>query len=148
MASWNLYNTFKEGQHDSTQIDLEYTVSTDIKIMLVTSAYTPADAHDYYNDVSANEVSGTGYTAGGNVCATPAVTRATSTTTFDVADPATWTQDAAGFSNARRAIIYQDTGTDTTSKLIAYSDDFGADRGNVSGDFSIQIDAAGVFTAT
>lgn len=39
--------------------------SDDIKIMLVSSAYTPDfDAHAYKSDVT-NEVSGTGYTAGG-----------------------------------------------------------------------------------
>ncbi len=37
-----------------------------IKVALVTSSYTPAqDTHDYWDDVSANEASGTGYTAGG-----------------------------------------------------------------------------------
>lgn len=44
--------------------EIDFDTDT-IKIMLTTSAYTPDfDAHDYKNDVS-NEVSGTGYSAGG-----------------------------------------------------------------------------------
>lgn len=39
--------------------------SDTIKVMLLTSSYTPSDAHDYVDDIVANEVVGTGYTAGG-----------------------------------------------------------------------------------
>lgn len=41
-------------------------ISDDLRMALVTSSYTPdADGHDFWNDVSANEASGTGYTANG-----------------------------------------------------------------------------------
>lgn len=43
------------------------------KLMLTTSAYTPAQAHDYKNDVT-NEVTGTGYTAGGATLASKTIT--------------------------------------------------------------------------
>lgn len=47
-----------------------------VKLALVTNTYTPnQDTHDYWNDVSANEVSaGGGYTTGGQAITTPAVT--------------------------------------------------------------------------
>lgn len=45
----------------------------DYRLMLLTSAYTPSDLHDYVDDVRANEVSGTGYTAGGQSLATKTV---------------------------------------------------------------------------
>jgi hypothetical protein len=44
-------------------IDLD---SDTIKIALVTSSYTPnKDTHDFWDDIVANEASGTGYSAGG-----------------------------------------------------------------------------------
>jgi len=122
------------------------------KIAFVTDSYTPNRAADVYfddgidaNDAIDHEVSGTGYTQGGNACANPAVTVAGNVITFDADDPATWAQNGAGFSDARYAILYKDTGTDTTSNLIAYHD-FGSDKGNVSGDLSIQLDSDGIFT--
>lgn len=45
-----------------------------IKVALATASYTPnLDTHDYFNDVT-NEVSGTGYTAGGAALSTPTIT--------------------------------------------------------------------------
>ena len=73
------------------------------------------------------------------------MTLSAGTVTFDAAD-ATWPQSAAGFSNARKAILYKDTGTASTSPLIAYAD-FGADKGNVTGDLTLQMDAAGIITS-
>lgn len=145
MATWTLYDKFKEGQFDATAINLEDGTAT-IKIALVTSAYTPSAAHDYFNDIT-NEVSGTNYTAGGNACATPIVSLASSIVSFSVASPAAWAQSGTGFTDARRAILYQDTGVAATSKLIAYSAAFAADRNNVSQAFQITL-AATVFTAT
>ena len=46
-----------------------------LKVMLLTNSYTPAPATDsVYSGISANEVSGTGYTAGGATVAGQAVT--------------------------------------------------------------------------
>jgi hypothetical protein len=66
-----LYNNFKEqlllGAHN---LD-----TATIKVALVTG-YTPdRDAHDYWDDVVANEESGTGYTAGGATLANTTVGR-------------------------------------------------------------------------
>lgn len=95
-------------------------------------------------------MTGTGYTAGGNACATPTWTGpdGSGVLTFDASDPATWTQNAAGFSNGRRAILYYDTGVSTTSRLVGYSNDFGADSGNVAGDFSVTFNASGIYTCS
>ncbi len=118
---------------------------TTIKIMLATNTYTPdRAAHDFKDDVT-NEVSGTNYTAGGNAIANKTVTVAGNVVKWDADDPATWSQSGSGFSNARKAIMYKDTGTPGTSPLIAYYD-FGSDKGNVSGDLTLQLDAAGIAT--
>lgn len=67
--------------------------------------------------------------------------------TVDLDDPAQWAENAAGFSNARRVIIYLDTGTPATSRLIAYSDAFASDQGNTTGPFTVTVNASGLFTS-
>ena len=146
----NLYDKYREGNFDGNPVNIEIPGGNGIKAAVVTGVYTlDQNLHDFFSDVSANEVSGTGYTAGGNLLATGTVTvDGAGLVTVDLADPATWTQNAAGFANGRRVIIYHDTGVGTTSRLIAVSDNFGADKGNVDGDFTATLNAAGLFTST
>ena len=120
--------------------------SDTIKVALLSSSYTPnQDTHDYWDDVSAYEVSGTGYTAGGATLANKSVTYNSSTnvTKFD-ADDVSWTSSTI---TARYAVIYDATGTASTSALIGYVD-FGSDQSSSSGTFSIVWDSAGIFTTT
>lgn len=120
--------------------------SDTIKVALLSSSYTPnQDTHDYFDDVSAYEVSGTGYTAGGATLANKSVTytSGTNVTKFD-ADDVSWTSSTI---TARYAVIYDSTGTAGTSALIGYVD-FGSDQSSSSGTFSIVWDSAGIFTTT
>lgn len=143
MATQATYDLFKLNLLNGTSF-IDFDTDT-IKVMLVTSVYTPSAAtHDFINDASANEVSGINYTAGGATLGTPSVTNSAGTTTVDYAD-VTWTQNAGGFSTARYAIFYKDTGTPTTSGLISYVD-FTTDKGNVSGDLILQLAGTGLFT--
>jgi hypothetical protein len=122
--------------------EIDYDTDT-VKVALCTSSYTPAqDTHDYFNDIT-NEVTGTGYTAGGATLASKTVTytAGTNTQAFDAADTS-WTSSTI---TARYAIIYVDTGTASTSPLIGYVD-FGADIVSSSGTFLIQWNAGGIFT--
>jgi hypothetical protein len=115
-----------------------------IKVALCTSAYTPdQDTHDFFNDVT-NEITGTGYTAGGVTTTTPTVTYDTATDEIrlDCDDPS-WS--SATFT-ARVAVWYKSTGTASTSPLIGYMD-FGADQSVSSGAFTIQLDSTGAFKA-
>lgn len=48
-------------------------LSDDIRVALVTSSYTPSLAHDFWDDVVSNEVSGTGYTANGQALSSKAL---------------------------------------------------------------------------
>ena len=148
MPAVNLFNEYGKGQNDHVAGGYPVDLDTDtIKVALITSAVAPnLDTHTHWSDLSANEVSGTGYTAGGETLAGKTVTRSAAVTTFDCAD-ITWAQNGAGFSNARHAIFYKDTGTPATSPLIATSD-FGADKGNVTNQLVLQIDAAGLLTFT
>jgi len=117
-----------------------------IKVALVSSSYTPnQDSHDYWDDVSSYEVTGTGYTAGGATLASKTVgyTSGTNVTKFDAAD-VSWTSSTI---TARYAVVYLSTGSSSTSPLIAYVD-FGSDQSSSSGTFSISWSASGIFTTT
>jgi hypothetical protein len=143
----NLYDQWRDIVADPTRAA---AISGTLKCAIVTGSYTPdQNLHDFWNDANANEVSGSNYTAGGNACASPTWTGpdGSGVLTFDASNPAAWLQHASGFSNGRRAILYYDTGTPSTSRLVAYTNDFGADSGNVSGDFSVEINALGIYTS-
>jgi hypothetical protein len=101
--------------------------------MLVTSSYTPdKDTHDKRNDVT-NEVSGTGYTAGG-------VTSACTVTKDTTNDRVTLSFAAVSWASstitARGAVIYKSTGTASNDNLVAYND-FGSDVASASGTFTV-----------
>lgn len=132
-----IYNNFKKLIMNGG-IDLD---TDTIKVALVTSTYTPdQDAHDFFNDVT-NEVSGTGYTAGGSALTTKAVTADNTDNegVFD-ADDVSWTTSTI---TARGAVLYKDTGVSSTSALIAYLD-FGSDKISTAGTFTISWNAEGI----
>ena len=117
-----------------------------IKVMLCTSTYVPnQDTHRYKSDVT-NEVTGTGYTAGGATLAscTATYTAATNVLMLDAAD-ASW---ASSTITARYAVVYDATpATDATRPLICWVD-FGADVSSTAATFTITWDAAGIVTLT
>lgn len=138
MATPVVYDQFKLKQHNGNAIDLD---TDTIKVMLVTNSYTPSQAHDFINDANANEVSGTNYTAGGATIAGVTLSLSSDTVQW-VHNDITWTQSGAGFSNARYAIWYKDTGNASTSPLIMYMSLGGADVGNVAGDLTLDGSAS------
>jgi hypothetical protein len=114
-----------------------------IHVALVTSSYTPnQDSHDFFDDVEANEVSGTGYTAGGAALANKAVTADNTDNegVFD-ADDVTWgssTIVAAG------AVLYKKRGgASSADENICYID-FGSDKSSSAGNFTIAWAAEGI----
>lgn len=132
-----IFNSFKKKIMDGS-IDLD---TDTIKAALVTSSYSPdQDAHDFFDDIT-NEVSGTGYTAGGASLANKAVTADNTDNegVFD-ADDTTWSSSTI---TARGAVLYKSTGTASTSPLICYID-FGADKSSSSGNFTLQWAAEGI----
>ena len=117
-----------------------------LKVMLCTSGYTPdQDTHQYKSSVT-NEVTGTGYTAGGATLGSVTWTYNTSTNvyTLDAADTS-WTTSTI---TARYAVIYDSTpSTDATRPLIGYVD-FGADVPSSAATFSLTWDANGILAFT
>lgn len=115
----------------------------DIKVMLVSSSYTPnQDTHDYLDDVVANEVTGTGYTAGG-------VSLASKTNTYDgannvvVLDAAdvTWANSTI---TARYAVLYNNTGASNAAKALIGYVDLVSDQASNAGNFILEWDASGI----
>jgi len=91
------------------------------KMALLTSDYVPSRSHAFFDDVSANEASGTNYTAGGATLANPAVTRDASGYRDQFSsDAASWT--ALTCDDIRYGVVYEDTGDPATSVLIAWFD--------------------------
>ena len=104
------------------------------KIALFTSAATLGAGSVAYSVT--NEVSGTGYTAGGNTLTISANPASSGTTAFlDFADT-TW---STATITARGALIYLANGG--TNPAVAVLD-FGADKTSTAGDFTIVFPAA------
>ena len=150
-VTFNLYDKFRQKQASGNGgVKITGASPLAVKCMIVTAGYVlDQNLHDFRDDLGANEVSGSNYTAGGNAMGSPTdAVDGAGLVTVDFADPATWAQHATGFSNARRAVIYVARGgAASADELIGFSNDFGADKGNVDGDFTVQINAAGLFTA-
>ena len=142
--AWTLYDNFRLKMMNGNAVNFSTSGDT-IKVAITTSSYTVDQAaHDFFNDVT-NEVSGDGYTAGGTALGSKTLNLSSGTVTFDAADQ-TYTQEAGGFSNGRRLVMYKDTGNAATSPLIAYHSE-ASDFGNVAGDLTLQWDSLGIITS-
>lgn len=133
-----IYNSFKRDIMNGS-IDLD---TDTIKVMLVTSTYTPdQDAHDKRDDIT-NEVAGTGYSSGGAALANKSVTADNTDNegVFD-ADDLTW---ASATITARGAVLYKSRGgAASADELIMYFD-FTSDQTSTNGNFTLQWNAEGI----
>ena len=121
-----------EGKHD-----FNATSGDTFKIALFTSSATLGASTTNYS--SSNEVSGTGYTAGGNTLTNVDPTTSGTTAFTDFADT-TW---ATATITANGALIYNttaDAGSGTTNAVCALA--FGGDKTSTNGDFVIQFPTA------
>ena len=144
--AWVIFDTFMEKQEDGNAVDLD-TAGDDVRVMLVTDVRAPVQATDTNMvTIDDTEVSGDGYTAKGYDVASQTITLAAGTVTFDMEGP-DWTQGAAGFTDARYAVAYVNTGTPANDTPICFAD-LGGDKGNNDGDLTLEINAAGVWAKT
>ena len=104
-----------------------------IKIGLFTSSASLGASTTAYS--TSNEISGSGYSAGGVALTSKAVSTTGTTAHFDADDP-TWT--SASFT-ARGALIYNNSNSDKAIAVL----DFGGDFTVASGTFRIVFPAAG-----
>ena len=115
------------------------TSGNTLKIALYTSSASLGATTASYNN--SNEVSGTGYTAGGATLSSQAVAYDSSNQVayFDAADPA-WTTATI---TARGALIYNNTKSNASIAVL----DFGSDYTSTAGTFTIQLPSAAYNTA-
>lgn len=125
--------SFKQALLDG-EMDFSSDTAQTFKIALYTSSATLGAATTAYSVT--NEVSGTGYTAGGNTLTISANPATSGTTAFlDFADT-TW---AAATITARGALIYKADGAGDPAIAVL---DFGSDKTSTAGDFTIQFPTA------
>lgn len=120
--------------NDLAKGNIDFDTDT-FKVMLVTSAYTEdKDAHSKRSNVT-NEVSGTGYTAGG---AAVTVTVSALDTANDrqeiVLGGATW---ASSTITARKAVYYKSRGGASSADELVAVIDFGSDVSTTAGTFTL-----------
>lgn len=103
--------------------------------MLVTSTYSPnKDTHDFRDDVT-NEVSGTGYTAGGHAVSVSdaAVDTANDRVVITIASH-NWTTATI---TARGEVVYKRRGGASSADELVYYNDFGSDITATAGTFTV-----------
>ena len=124
--------------HNGSGVGTTTTTGTGhtFKIALYTSSATLAASTTAY--ATTNEVSGTGYTAGGNTLTNVDPTTSGTTALTDFADT-TWSSASI---TARGALIYNSSTTAGSANRAVCALDFGADKTSTSGDFVIQFPAA------
>lgn len=104
------------------------------KVLLTTSIYAEnKDTHDFRDDVT-NEVTGTGYTAGGNTV-TVTVTLDTVNDRVDISlGGTTWPTSTI---TARKAVYYKSRGGLASADELVAVNDFGADVISSAGTFTL-----------
>lgn len=115
------------GTHDFTN-----ATGDTFKVALFTSSATLDATTTAYS--TSNEVTGTGYTAGGNTLTNVTPTSSGTTAFTDFADT-TW---STATITARGALIYNSSESDAAVVVL----DFGSDKTSTAGDFTIQFPTA------
>lgn len=137
----SLYNNAAQDMAAS-YLGLESAPSGTLKLALMTTSYTFDETDVYFSDLS-GEASGTGYTSGGQAVDNITVTQS------DANDGAIIDYDAETFStitvsNVNGCVLYFDTGTPSTSKLVEYKAFAEGVVTLVSGNLTITPNATGV----
>jgi hypothetical protein len=125
-----IYNSFWD---DLARGNVNLATDT-FKVLLVTSAYTEdKDTHTKRSAVT-NEVSGTGYSAGGNTIV-PTIVKETANDRVDITLPSTaW---ASSTITARKAVVYKSRGGASSADELVCVIDFGSDVISSAGTFTL-----------
>ena len=124
--------SFKQALLDG-EMDFSSDTSQTFKIALFTSSATLGASTTAYS--TTNEVSGTGYTAGGNTLTISTNPTTSGTTAYLSFSNTTW---STATITARGALIYQSGGSNPAVAVL----DFGGDKTSTAGDFQIQFPTA------
>ena len=115
------------------EMDFSSDTAQSYKIALYTSSASLGAATAAYT--TSNEVSGTGYSAGGNTLSISTNSTSTGTTAFLSFATTTW---STATITARGALIYQAGGSTPAVAVL----DFGGDKTSTAGDFQITFPTA------
>jgi len=124
--------SFKQALLDG-EMDFSSNTAQSYKIALYTSSASLDAATTAYT--TSNEVSGTGYTAGGNTLTISTAPTTSGTTAFLSFGTTTW---STATITARGALIYQAGGSTPAVAVL----DFGGDKTSTAGDFQITFPTA------
>ena len=124
--------SFKQALLDG-EMDFSSNTAQSYKIALYTSSASLDAATTAYT--TSNEVTGIGYTAGGNPLSISTNPTTGGTTAFLSFNTTTWTTATI---TARGALIYQAGGSTPAVAVL----NFGSDKGSSAGDFQITFPAA------
>ena len=124
--------SFKQALLDG-EMDFSSDTSQTFKIALYTSSADLSASTTAYS--TTNEISGTGYTAGGNTLTISSNSTTSGTTAFVDFSDTSWTSSSI---TARGALIYKSGGTDPSIAVL----DFGEDKSSVSGTFTVTFPTA------
>lgn len=138
MITQGMCTSFKVGLLNG-DFDFGAGTTQTFKIALYTSAATISPATTAYT--TANEVVGSGYTAGGQVLSVSTVPTSTGTTAYLDFSDVTWPVTSI---TARGALIYKADGV--TNPAIAVLE-FGEDKTTNGGDFVVKFPATDAATA-
>jgi hypothetical protein len=130
-------NSYKVDQFEAN-VDF---LSDTIRMMYLDNNHTTnIDTQQFIDDVSANEVVGTGYVAEGPELGSKTVTQ-DNTNDRGVADAADITLSGSTIT-VRYGVLYKDTGTPGTSPIMGIYD-FVSDKSSSASDFTFQASADG-----
>lgn len=131
---------------DASQLAVDFDAENH-KVALFTNSITPNFSSDTAYGVSpynANEVSGTGYTAGGATLTGTTVDESPTGTLRWDANDTSWASST--ITNARCALIYADAVSTPTADPAIVLVNFGADYSTQNGTFLIQWASGGILT--
>ncbi len=119
--------------------------SDTVKVGLL-NALPNQDTAEFWSDISATEVTGTNWAAGGVALGSKAiiVTAGTNVVALDAADVSVATVTVTGVTHLA---VYKDTGTPATSPLLGYGT-LASSSGSSGGTLAIAWAAAGILTFT
>lgn len=144
VSASGLYGLTLEKQMNATSLPTNGLESeTAVKVLMVTDSEAPNfDTHGFRNNI-AQEVTGTGYTAGGVVITGTELTLSGGVLTYDAAD-ASWSSST--IANAMAAVGYFGRGGASSADELVFLSDFVTAASSSSGTFTVQWHASGIFT--
>ena len=120
---------------DAVVGNIDFDTDT-FKMLLVTSSYSASKSHAKRSDIT-YEVTGTGYTSGGNACSVSVA--AVDNTNNDVEISFTVTSWTSATITARAGVIYKSRGgASSADELVGYVD-FGSDVSSTNGTFAVTV---------